>query len=84
MTLEAKAYAGSSYSPTYVTEGVTYTWMYAKTSSPSYSTTWTVIECETGPTLTVDSDEYAGCCFRVQASAGANDVKVSSTTQSAR
>ena len=77
VTLEAKAYTGSSYSPTYVTEGVTYTWMYAKTSSPSYSTTWTVIEGETGPTLTVDSDEYAGCCFRAQANAGANDVEVS-------
>lgn len=77
VALEAKAYTGSSYSPTYVTEGVTYTWMYAKTSSPSYSTTWTVIEGETGPTLTVDSDEYAGCCFRAQANAGANDVEVS-------
>lgn len=79
VTLTAKAYTGSSYNPTYVDNAkVTYTWKYAKTDSPSYSTEWTTIENETGPTLTVNDEKYAGCCFAVSADAGANTVELSS------
>lgn len=78
LTLTAKAYTGSSYSPTYVDDSkVTYTWKYAKTASPSYSTEWTTIEGETGSTLVIDDEQYAGCYFTVFANAGANDVEVS-------
>lgn len=72
--LEAKAYTGSSYSPTYVTDGVTYTWKYAETTSPSYSTTWTTIEGVTGTTFTVSDPFYVGKCLSVSANAGANTV----------
>lgn len=78
VTLTAKAYTGSSYSPTYVDDSkVAYTWKYAKTTSPSYGTEWTTIEGETGSTLTIDNAQYAGCCFIVSANAGANDVELS-------
>ena len=71
--LEAKAYTGSSYAPTYVDEGVVYTWKYAETASPSYNTKWTPIEGATGSTFTV-TDDYRGRCLSVSASAGANTV----------
>lgn len=79
-TLEAKAYTGSSYSPTYVKEGVTYTWKYAETTIPSYSTTWTPIEDATGATFTVSDDFYVGKCISVSANAGANTVDFGSYT----
>ena len=71
--LEAKAYTGSSYAPTYVDEDVAYTWKYAETASPSYNTKWTPIEGATGSTFTV-TDEYQGACISVSANAGANTV----------
>lgn len=71
--LEAKAYTGSSYAPTYVDEGVVYTWKYAETASPSYNTKWTSIEGAAGSTFTV-TDDYRGMCLSVSASAGANTV----------
>ncbi|WP_158539727.1 DUF4430 domain-containing protein [Gordonibacter sp. 28C] len=73
-TLEAKAYTGSSFAPTYVAEGVAYTWKYAETSSPSYSTEWTAIEGVTGSTFSVTDEFYLGKCISVSASAGANSV----------
>lgn len=74
-TLTAKAYTGSSYSPTYVDNSkVTYTWKkYKGASAPSSSTTWETIEGESGPTLTVH-DALEGCYVSVSANAGANDV----------
>ena len=74
-TLTAKAYTGSSYSPTYVDNSkVTYTWKKFKgTSAPSSSTKWEIIEGESGPTLTV-ADALEGCYVSVSANAGANDV----------
>lgn len=74
-TVTAKAYSGSSYSPTYVDNSkVTYTWKkYKGTSAPTSSTTWETIEGVTGPTLTVD-DDLAGYYVSVSANAGANDV----------
>lgn len=74
-TLTAKAYTGSSYSPTYVDDSkVTYTWKkYKGTSAPSYSTTWETIEGQNSSTLSVD-DGLEGCYVTVSANAGANDV----------
>ena len=74
-TLTAKAYTGSSYSPSYVDNSkVTYTWKKFKgTSAPSSSTKWETIEGESGPTLTV-TDDLEGYCVSVSANAGANDV----------
>ncbi|WP_432290193.1 InlB B-repeat-containing protein [Olsenella uli] len=74
-TLTAKAYTGSSYSPTYVDNSkVTYTWKkYKGTSAPSNSTAWETIEGESGPTLTV-ADDLEGYYVSVSANAGANDV----------
>ena len=74
-TLTAKAYTGSSYSPTYVDNSkVTYTWKKFKgTSAPSSSTKWEIIEGESGPTLTV-TDDLEGYYVGVSANAGANDV----------
>lgn len=74
-TLTAAAYAGSSYSPTYVDNSkVTYTWKYYKgTSAPNSSTAWTDIPGVVGPTFTV-TDDYVGCYITVSAKAGANTV----------
>ena len=74
-TLTAKAYTGSSYSPTYVDDSkVTYTWKkYKGTSAPSYSATWETIEGQISNTLSVD-DGLEGCYVTVSANAGANDV----------
>ena len=74
-TVTAKAYTGSSYSPSYVDNSkVTYTWKkYKGTSAPSSSTTWETIEGVTGSTLTVGED-LAGYYVSVSANAGANDV----------
>ena len=74
-TLTAKAYTGSSYSPTYVDNSkVTYTWKkYKGPSAPSSSTAWETIKGESGPTLTV-ADALEGCYVSVSANAGANDV----------
>lgn len=74
-TLTAKAYTGSSYSPTYVDDSkVTYTWKkYKGTSAPSYSATWETIEGQNSNTLSVD-DGLEGCYVTVSANAGANDV----------
>lgn len=74
-TLTAKAYTGSSYSPTYVDDSkVTYTWKkYKGTSAPSYSTMWETIEGQNSGTLSVD-DGLEGCYVTVSANAGANDV----------
>lgn len=74
-TLTAKAYTGSSYSPTYVDDSkVTYTWKkYKGTSAPSYSTTWETIEGQNASTLSVD-DGLEGYYVTVSANAGANDV----------
>ena len=74
-TLTAKAYTGSSYSPSYVDNSkVTYTWKKFKgTSAPSSSTKWETIEGESGPTLTV-TDDLEGYYVSVSANAGANDV----------
>ena len=74
-TLTAKAYTGSSYSPSYVDNSkVTYTWKKFKgTSAPSSSTKWEIIEGESGPTLTV-TDDLEGYYVSVSANAGANDV----------
>ncbi len=74
-TLTAAAYAGSSYSPTYVDNSkVTYTWKYYKgTSAPNSSTTWTDIPGVVGPMFTV-TDDYVGCYITVLAKAGANTV----------
>ena len=78
-TLTAKAYTGSSYSPSYVDNSkVTYTWKkYKGTSSPSSSTKWETIEGESGPTLTV-TDDLEGYYVSVSANAGANDVSFGS------
>lgn len=75
VTLTAKAYTGSSYSPSYVDNSkVTYTWKKFKgTSAPSSSTKWETIEGESGPTLTV-TDDLEGYYVSVSANAGANDV----------
>lgn len=74
-TLTAKAYTGSSYSPSYVDNSkVTYTWKkYKGTSAPSSSTKWETIEGESGPMLTV-TDDLEGYYVSVSANAGANDV----------
>ena len=74
-TLTAKAYIGSSSSPTYIDNSkVTYTWKkYKGTSAPSSSTKWETIEGESGPTLTV-TDDLEGYYVSVAANAGANDV----------
>ena len=78
-TLTAKAYTGSSYSPSYVDNSkVTYTWKKFKgTSAPSSSTKWETIEGESGPTLTVAND-LEGYYISVSANAGANDVSFGS------
>ena len=78
-TLTAKAYTGSSSSPTYVDNSkVTYTWKKFKgTSAPSSSTKWETIEGETGPTLTA-TDDLEGYYISVSANAGANDVSFGS------
>lgn len=77
--LQAQAYTGTSYSPDYVTDGVTYTWKYTLEDPTSYSPDdeWTTIEGQTGPTLTIDGEKYAGAYFSVEAYAGANTVKLS-------
>lgn len=74
-TLTAKAYTGSSYSPSYVDNSkVTYTWKkYKGTPAPSSDTKWETIEGELGPTLTV-TDDLEGCYVSVSANAGANVV----------
>lgn len=74
-TLTAKAYTGSSSSPTYVDNSkVTYTWKkYKGASAPSSSTAWETIEGESGPTLTVTGD-LEGYYVSVSANAGANEV----------
>lgn len=74
-TLTAKAYTGSSYSPTYVDSSkVTYTWKkYKGSSAPSSYTTWETIAGASGPTLTVTND-LEGYYVTVSANAGANDV----------
>lgn len=74
-TLTAKAYTGSSYSPSYVDNSkVTYTWKkYKGASEPNSSTKWETIEGESGPTLTV-ADDLEGCYVSVSANAGANEV----------
>ncbi len=74
-TLTAKAYTGSSYSPSYVDNSkVTYTWKkYKGTPAPSSSTKWETIEGESGPTFTV-TDDLEGYYVSVSANAGANDV----------
>ena len=74
-TLTAKAYTGSSSSPTYVDNSkVTYTWKkYKGASAPSGSTAWETIEGESGPTLTV-TGELEGYYVSVSANAGANEV----------
>lgn len=78
-TLTAKAYTGSSYSPSYVDNSkVTYTWKKFKgTSAPSSSTKWETIEGEFGPTFTV-TDDLEGYYVSVSANAGANDVSFGS------
>ena len=74
-TLTAKAYTGSSYSPSYVDSSkVTYTWKkYKGASAPNSSTKWETIEGEFGPTFTV-TDDLEGYYVSVSANAGANDV----------
>ncbi len=74
-TLTAKAYTGSSYSPSYVDNSkVTYTWKkYKGASAPNSSTKWETIEGEFGPTFTV-TDDLEGSYVSVSANAGANDV----------
>lgn len=74
-TLTAKAYTGSSYSPSYVDNSkVTYTWKkYKGTSAPNSSTAWETIEGESDSTLTV-TDDLEGYYVSVSARAGANDV----------
>lgn len=78
-TLTAKAYTGSSHSPSYVDNSkVTYTWKkYKGASAPNSSTKWETIEGEFGPTLTV-ADDLEGCYVSVSANAGANDVSFGS------
>ena len=78
-TVTAKAYTGSSSSPSYVDNSkVTYTWKkYKGTSAPSSSTKWEIIEGESGPTLTV-ADDLEGYYVSVSANAGANDVSFGS------
>ena len=78
-TLAAKAYTGSSYSPSYVDNSkVTYTWKkYKGASAPNSSTKWETIEGEFGPTLTA-TDDLEGCYVSVSANAGANDVSFGS------
>ena len=78
-TLTAKAYTGSSSSPSYVDNSkVTYTWKkYKGTPAPSSSTKWETIEGETGFKLTV-TDDLEGCYVSVSANAGANDVSFGS------
>ena len=73
-TLEAKAYQGSSWSPTYVAEGVTYTWKY--TLGDPYDNEWITIKEHTGPTFTVSGEKYAGAYFSVSAYAGYNTVNL--------
>ena len=75
-TLTAKAYTGPSWNPTYGTEGVTYTWMVA--DSTSYGATWEPIADVTAAQLTV-TDAYVGKYIRVSAEAGANTVEVSAS-----
>lgn len=78
-TLTAKAYTGSSYSPSYVDNSkVTYTWKkYKGASAPNSSTKWETIEGEFGPTFTV-TDDLEGYYVSVSANAGANDVSFGS------
>lgn len=80
IVLTAKAYAGSSYKPTYVTENVTYTWKYAMVDPTGYSSSdssWQIVPNAQGPTLAVDGAQYAGAYFSVEAYAGANTVELS-------
>lgn len=74
-TLTAKAYAGSSYSPTYIDDSkVTYTWKkYKGAYAPSSYATWEIIDGQHGSTLSVD-DSLEGYYVTVSANAGANDV----------
>lgn len=81
VTLTARAYTGSSWSPSYVDEGVTYTWKYATEDPTSYSFNeedWIVIDGETSSQLVIDDPRYAGAYVSVEASAGANTVELSS------
>ena len=77
--LTAKAYTGSSSSPTYVDNSkVTYTWKkYKGTSAPGSSTKWETIEGEAGPALTA-TDDLEGYYVSVSANAGANEVSFGS------
>lgn len=80
VSLTARAYTGSSWSPVYQDEGVTYTWKYSMDDPTSYGfdeDSWVVIEGETGPELVVDDPRYAGAYFSVEAQAGANVVELS-------
>lgn len=74
-TLTAKAYAGSSYSPTYIDDSkVTYTWKkYKGAYAPSSYATWEIIDGQHGSTLSVD-DSLEEYYVTVSANAGANDV----------
>ncbi len=74
VTLTAHAYKGTYSNKTEVTEGVTYTWYQG--DGKSYSTTWTPIAGQSGPTLEV-TDALVGKYVRVSATAGANTVDVS-------
>ncbi|MBQ6524118.1 MAG: PQQ-binding-like beta-propeller repeat protein [Atopobiaceae bacterium] len=74
-TLTAHAYKGSYSSKTEVTEGVTFTWLVADRNS--YSATWTPLAGESAATLTVP-ESCEGKYLRVQATAGANTVELSS------
>lgn len=81
VTLTARAYTGSSWSPNYVDEGVAYTWKYATEDPTSYSFSeddWVVIDGETSARLVLNDPRYAGAYVSVEASAGANTVKLSS------
>lgn len=80
VSLTAHAYKGSYSSKEEVAEGVAYTWKYAMEDPTSYSFDegdWTVIDGESGSSITLDDEKYAGAYISVEANAGANTVALS-------
>lgn len=80
VSLTAHAYKGSYSSKEEVAEGVAYTWKYAMEDPTGYSFDegdWTVIGGESGSSITLDDEKYAGAYISVEANAGANTVALS-------
>lgn len=80
VSLTAHAYKGSYSSKEEVAEGVAYTWKYTMEDPTGYSFDegdWTVIGGESGSSITLDDEKYAGAYISVEANAGANTVALS-------